>query len=239
MSLSVRSPDSHAIGTGTAPTLAEPSGTAPGDFLLALGVADALTGFAPPPEWTKLYSVRTTGAFPVDAHLVFIQRRTTAPNLVWALTGSHYREVYILAVTSSLGWPIRIDALSQSGAFGTTSSAAHNPDPPAVSAVAPSCLSIAGGMFYGGSTTAWGASAGYVIQTNNVAGNDGLMEAKTLASSGNEDPGVTSGGAGSFSRDFWDGFTLTLVESIERPKIWSRPFPFSPGSPPSRNPPYR
>lgn len=214
--------ESHTITTSSSnPNPGEPAGTANGDFLLSLAFVDVTsTTLTSPSGWTDLYSGSVTSGF---RFLVSrISRGGSAVSTTWTKSaGTFYYEVYILTIKQDTGGTLSLDSQSSSGATG---SGAHDPDPPATTAVATSTLAVTGMVFWGGSITAWTAPTNYTLRTNNAAGNDGAMATRALSASGTENPGVFTGRNG--TSQYWDGFTLTIVETAatqDTPELYGRP----------------
>lgn len=219
--------ESHSITTGSTPAdPGEPAGTIAGDILVALFVVATAGTPSFPAGWTSLYSV--TSATKFKAIVGYIVRGSSAASTAFTYTGgSLYREIYILSISGAAASPI--DSQSASGTLSTIQG--HNPDAPSTTASKSSCLAISGGIEWGGSGGGgWTASAGYTLQSNNAAGNDAFMQTKVLVSAGAENPAAVTGVAGSFSSDYWDGFTITIGPPAAS-KLGSRlrPRPFAPG----------
>lgn len=192
-------------GTGTSPTAVEPAAKVNGDVFVALALSAASGAITNPAGWTNLYNGTQTG---VTWRVAWIQRGASAPNLTWGLTGSVYREVYIVCLHPTSPGTITLDSQSAAGTSGTGST---NPDPPTTTAVASSSMAIAGGLnFFGSGTGGWTVSTGYTIRTANTNGDDGFLESKALAASGVENPSAVGNVGG--SGDFWHGFTLTFTD---------------------------
>lgn len=202
----------EVIATASADsTVTEPASAASGDMLVTLAIADAGTSLALPSGWTTKYGPTTQGAFMFVAG--YVPRGGSAPNLTFPVTGSSkYREIHVACLQGSAA--VSFDSSSAAGANGQSGNTtpSHNPDPPSTTAVAASSLAIAGGANYGGSLSGgWGTPSGYVIRTNNTAGNDAVMATKSLAAPGAENPAVFTNSAGGV-QDYWDGFTMTFTD---------------------------
>lgn len=177
-------------------------------MLVSLALADSGTSLAAPSGWTVKFGPTTNAS--VMWTVAYVLRGGSAPSLVWNVTGtSKYREIYVLCLTAG-GTTITFDSVSAAG--GTGGGTNHAPDPPSTTAVASSSLAVAGGLnFFGSQAGGWAASTGYVVRSNNAAGNDGFMETKSLSASGAEDPSATNAANG--NGDWWDGFTMTFTDA--------------------------
>lgn len=205
MSVTVRS-RSEVVGTGTSPTLSEPAGASSGDMLVALALSDTAGAITQPSGWTSKYSGTQGG---VTWVVSIVARGSSAPNLTWTVTGTVYREIYIVCLQGSS--TVSLDSVSASG--GTGNSGTHNPNPPSTTAVATSSLAVAGGINFGGSNTGgWTPSTNYTMQTNNADGDDGIVETRSLISAGVEDPSAVGNVIVGGSKDWWDGFTMTFTD---------------------------
>ncbi len=190
-------------GSGNAPTITEPTGTAQGDILVCLYVADS--GAAPtlPTGWTTLYS----GTSPADIfeHAVgYVVRGSSAPNLTCSQNGPATRELYCLGF-SGCATDFPIDAYS-TGVDGNNS---KSPNPDAVTAASANTMALAFGVGWGGATTGgWTAPTGYVIQSANATLTKGAVATKSLSSTGSEDPSAFTNG--NTNSDTWAA-TITLA----------------------------
>lgn len=195
-----------ATATGNS-TLTEPASTALNDMLISLAAAEAGTSLTRPSLWQLMYS-GTQGAFMYDVSR--ISRGASAPNLTWGVSGtSKYREIHLLCLTAG-GALVLFDA-SATGTAGNRNSATI--DPPAVTAVAASSLSVSGGVQWNGigGSGNMTPSTGYTIRTQNLAGDDAGMQTKSLVAAGVENP-ATMGGFQVGAADYWDGFTATFTD---------------------------
>lgn len=203
--------ESHVTGTTANANPGEPTGTASGDVLIALVLVDG-TCAAPslPSGWTSLYPVTSTRGTTANGFKVavgWIARNGSAVATTFTNCAT-YEEAYIISISG--GNNSALDSTSASG--GTATAANHPPDPPSTTAVAANCLSIAGGVHWGGSLAGgWTASTGYTIRSTNTAGFDGFLETKLLVSAGAENPGAVANQPTGTSFDYWDGFTLTVA----------------------------
>lgn len=191
---------SFTSATGTSATGTEPAGAASGDMLVALVLAAAVV--SQPTGWAQKYKDTQGG---VSWVVSCIARGASAPSLAWTWAGSVYYEIHILCVQG--GAAVAFDAASTAGGKGNS---AHNPDPGAVAPVASTSLAICGGVNFG-SLTAWINPAGYVVRSDNTAGNDGVMCDKSLSSTASEDPAAITQTAAP-GGDWWDGFTMTFTD---------------------------
>lgn len=208
MAVTFRSKSAVFNSVGTSPTATEPSGAANGDYIVA--VYATTSGAAPilPAGWTTLYGPTTQGLFVFRVGV--ISRGGSAPSYAFTHTGSVYRELHVLCFQPASG-SVSLDSQSSAGATGNA--ALHNPDPPATTAVASASLAVTGAIDWGGSLVSWAAGAGYTVRSDNTTGNDCVIADKTLSSSGSENPGAFTGEV-SGNQDYWDGFTITLTESV-------------------------
>lgn len=205
---------SEAVGTGTSPTLAEPTAAVPGDILFAFALGSSAAALTRPAGWLPLY-VGTQGAIMWDVS--FIQRGAATPGLTWVVSGSVYREVYVVNIKSvNPQLALRVSDLSAPAVQGTGIETQINVPP--VRMTPASGLVLTGGCTNAGSIAGWIASAGYTIQTLNATQDDGIIESKQLFQAGIETPAAITGGISS-STDWWDGFTLVFTDE-----------PISPGS---------
>lgn len=209
MAVTFRSKSAVFNSVGTSPTATEPSGAANGDYIVA--VYATTSGAAPtlPAGWTTLYGPTTQGLFVFRVGV--ISRGGSAPSYAFTHTGSVYRELHVLCFKPASGI-VALDSQSSAGSTGNATN--HNPDPPATTAVASASLAVACGINWGGSAVAWVAQAGYTIESDNTAGNDVVLSDKSLSSSGSENPGAYTGVVSGVPEDYWDGFTITLTESV-------------------------
>jgi hypothetical protein len=200
---------SNVVGTAsTDPAPGEPTGTAPGDLLVAWAVIASTGSLSLPTGWTLLSS-GTQGAFKWLHG--YIPRGASAVSTTFAQTGgSLYREVHIGCWKSDSGQSLELNAQSAAGASGNA--ATHNPNPPSVT---PTKIGVAvcGGVWWAGSGTAWAGSAGYTVRARNTAGDDVVFADKPLSAVAAEDPAAFSG-AGSATNDYWDGMTLVISEPV-------------------------
>lgn len=197
---------SFKTGTGTSQTATEPASAASGDMLVALCIAGAV--ISQPTGWTQAFKDTQGG---VSWVVSYVSRGGSAPSLAWTWAGSVYYELHILCLQPGVN-TVTFDAVSTAGGKGNGSG--HNPDPPAVVAVAASSLALAGGVNYGGSTTGgFTASAGYVVRSDNTVGNDAVMETKSLSASGSENPAAITNIVSGL-QDYWDGFAITFTDAV-------------------------
>lgn len=190
--IAFRSEAHSAPTSGNGATLTEPASAAQNDVFISLAVCDtASSSLGIPSGWTSIYSGATAT---YRYNLCWIRRGASAPSLVWTMSTSAYREVYILAysgVTTS-GNPYETSADG-----GTTASDSTAADPPSVTTSTANDWVIALGIDWSGSATAWTAPSGYTIRSSNAAGNDAFMADKKVAAAGAENPATFTGrGAG-------------------------------------------
>lgn len=197
---------SEVVGTGTSPTLSEPAAAKNGDVLFAFALSSAAGAVTRPAGWTPLYAAATAN---VAWDVSWIRRGETAPSLTWGLTGSVYREIYVVCLQSTAG----IITLAAQSASGTTgNSALVGPDPPPATPTAPTSLALCMGFHFDGSVTSAWACAGYTAQTVNALGDDGCLFSKALSVAGIEDPPQWTTGASGTLNDFWNGATVTFTD---------------------------
>lgn len=199
---------SFAAATGTSPTVAEPAGAVSGDMLVALAIASSAAAVTLPAGWTKPTGFSgTQGVF--SWAMGYVARGGSAPSLTFTLSGgSQPYEIHILALKPG----VNTVAFDSTSAAGSTGNSAHQPDPPVTTAVKTTTLAVAGGVQFGGSLAGgWTNSAGYVVRSDNTAGNDGFLEDKSLSASGTENPAAIANGATGL-QDWWDGGTLTFTD---------------------------
>lgn len=194
--------ESHVVGSGTSPTLAEPAGTSPNDVLVALSVvAAASTVLTAPAGWTVLLSGSASTVFKYN--LAVIWRGASAPALGWTVTGTVYREVHILAFSGAM---LPVDVTVDGGTVAGSSVI----DGPAATPAANDSMVVAGGANWAGSNaTGWVTPANYSFRTNNAAGNDAAMVSRLLVGGAgvSENPGTITGS--STTGQAWQ-FTLVL-----------------------------
>jgi len=205
----------HAAGSSATCNPGEPAGTASGDVLIALVIADARSS-APslPTGWTSLYSGGTpqSNAAGFSYAVDYIVRGGSAASTAFTLSSGYNNECFIIGF-SGVSNSSPIDAQSANGATGTDSGGGHNPDPPAVVAVSNRAMAVAGGAFWGtgSGSSGWSAPANYTLRSNNAAGNTGMLASRLLSASGSENPPAFSGASTpGVSIDYWEGFTITL-----------------------------
>lgn len=204
----------EAVGTGPSVAVTEPVATGNNDMLFCFAVSAKGSALTFPPGWTTIAAFTSSSATQAMWSVGYIRRGPAAystAQMTWTLTGSVYREIYLVALHSNTTWPV-LDAQSAAGGTGTTAVAAHNIDPPVVTAGTAPTVALAGGLFWGGASGVWTFSAGYTAQTTNSATADVILESKALAVTGSEDPGTATGGAAT-SSDWWDGFTVTWADA--------------------------
>lgn len=212
----------RSAGTGVNTTITgnstagEPAGAVSGDAEIAICVyasgSTTAANVAHPSGWTLLFS-GTQGAF--KWNIAYVIRGGSAPTLTWTTAGSSiYREIKIIGLTGSAA--LTLDSQSSAGASGNAS--AHNPDPPATTAVQTTSMAVTGGVNFGGASSPGPATApsGYTLRSDGTVagGYDGQIATKSLAASGAENPAAF----GSFSdgvglQDYWDGFTVTFTDT--------------------------
>lgn len=197
---------SEVVGTGTSPTLAEPAAAKNGDVLFAFALSTAAGAVTRPANWLPLYAATATNT---SWDVSWIRRGEVAPSLTWGLTGSVYREVYVVCLQSTTG-TITLASQSASGTVG--SGTLVGPDPPPTTPTAPNSLALCMGFHFDGSVTSAWACAGYTVQTVNAIGDDACLFSKSLSVAGIEDPPQwTTGGSATIS-DFWNGGTVTFTD---------------------------
>lgn len=196
------------VGTGTSPTVVEPTASKNGDVLFAFALAAIAGAVARPAGWTPLYVASGVNTM---WDVSWIQRTEVTPNLTWTLTGSVYREIYVVCLQRNGDGPFRIDAQSASGVF-TSAVALTGPNPPPATVTAPSGLALCCGHHFDGSVTSVWACAGYTAQTANALGDDGCMFSKSLAVAGIEDPPQWTTGASAALNDLWNGATVIFTD---------------------------
>lgn len=211
MAVTFRS-NSFKSGTATSQTTTEPAGTTSGDRLVALCIAGAV--ISQPSGWTQRFKDTQGGVSWVVSE---IARGGSAPSLAWTWAGSVYYELHIIALQPGVN-TVSFDAVSSAGAKGNGT--LHNPDPPAVVAVASTTLCVAGGVDFGGSSFGgWTPSTGYLIRSDNAAFNDAFLETKSLSASGSENPGAVGNVVGA-AQDYWDGFSMTFTDETGGAATW-------------------
>lgn len=192
-------------------TPSEPAACANGDAEVATVITETAATPGAPAGWTVLSS-GTQGTFKwLFAYLI----RSGAPSMVFTMgAGSTYREIQIICLTGAT--TITLD--SQSSAGGQGNASAHNPDPPATTAVQTTSLAVMMGANWGGPSSPGpiAAPAGYTLRTDGLlaSGYDGQMSTKSLAASGSENPGAFTSFTGNGSAfDYYDGFTVTFTDA--------------------------
>lgn len=215
MAVAFRS-ESHTIAaTGANADPGLPAGSIQGDVWFGLIVVDgSLAAPSLPSGWTALYTLTsprgtTSSGFKTVAG--YIAWTGTQPATAFA-NASGYREAFIVAL-SGANTSSPIDSQSASGGTAQQVSTFTPCDPPSTTAVAAATLAISGAINWNGSGTAWVASTGYTIRSNNAAGNDSVLQTKTLSAAGAEDPSTITGGA-SGNGDLWHGFTVTIAPAV-------------------------
>lgn len=203
---------SFKTGTGTSQTATEPASAASGDMLIALCIAGAV--ISQPAGWTQAFKDTQGG---VSWVVSYVSRGGSAPSLAWTWAGSVYYELHLICLQPGVN-TVTFDAVSSAGGKGNASS--HNPDPPAVVAVATTSLAVAGGVnFTGSNAGGWTASTGYVVRSDNTAGNDAFLETKSLSASGSENPSAVAN-VGATTNDYWDGCTFTFTDEVGGAATW-------------------
>lgn len=195
----------EVVGTGTSPTVTEPTAAKNGDVLFAFALAAVAGAITRPAGWSPLYLAAASAS---GWDVSWIRRGETAPNLTWGLTGSVYREVYVVCLQRNGAGPITLHAQSASGAVTDASTA--NPNPPPLTTTAPTALALCCGQQFGVSATTW-ACAGYTVQTSNGSSFDGGLFSKALSVAGIEDPPQWTGTAPP-SSNLWDGATIAFTD---------------------------
>lgn len=219
-----RSAATLVSGTGTSVTGTEPTSAASGDALVALYIVDK--GFSPalPASWISLYTVASASQF--DVKVGYIIRGAGAPSYAFTHTGSHFRELYLMALQGS-GGPVTFDSQSSAGSTYTSNA---TPNPPSTTALASSSLAVAVWAHWHGSTgTGWALSTYTVRVGAGAGGPDAGMATKSLAAPGAEDPAqVTNNGGTTVSdstHDGWNGGTFTFTDVKSMPifqRTWRR-----------------
>lgn len=191
--------------SGTSPTLAEPTGAANGDALLALYLTTNTGAPTLPAGWTSLYNGSSTAT---AWRVGYIQRGASAPSYAFTHTGTIYYEVHVQCVQGAA--TVRFDAQSVTGSVVTA--ATVGPNPTAVAPVAATSLCLAGGFQFAASAI-WVAPAGYTIRTRNTPGDDSMIATKSLLSNASEDPAIFTGGTPG-SGNLWNGFAVTFTDVV-------------------------
>lgn len=207
MAVTFRSKSAIVNTSGTSPTPTEPAGAVSGDYVVALYATNANTGNPTlPVGWATLVA-RTTVGSAFQFIVGGIQRTGSAPSYAFLHTGSIYRELHVLCFQGS--GTVSLDAQSASGSTGAA--ILHDPNPGSVTPAAATSLSVAMGINWGGSSSAWTAPSGYVIRSDNSAGNDCAIADKSLTGTSPEDPAAFTGEVAA-SQSYWDGLTITLTD---------------------------
>lgn len=193
----------EVVGTGTSPTVTEPTAAKNGDVLLAFALSTTAGAITRPAGWSPLY-VGTAGTTGFDA--CWIRRGETAPALTWTVTGSVYREVFVVCLQRDGAGPILLHAQSAAGATATGS--AVQPNPPPVTSTTPTWLAICVGLNFGATGT-W-ACANFTARTSGGAAFDGGVFSRALTAPGIEDPPLWSGTLA--GGDLWDGATVAFTD---------------------------
>lgn len=198
--------ESHStLVSGTSPTLSEPASVRQSDFYLALAIVDNVsTVLTQPAGWTVLYSGASfTPSFKYNVS--YIVRGSAAPALGWTITGTAYREVHIFAFRG-----VHTSQPIDSSVNGGNASVTINPDPPSNTVINSDAMSVALGVSWAGSTSAW-AHAAYTIRSVNTAGVDAIAASRLLTVPGAENPAAFTGGSGG-GTDCWSA-TVALKQA--------------------------
>jgi hypothetical protein len=195
--------ESHVTGTGNGATPSEPASAALNDVFAALAFCDtASSSLGIPSGWISKFSgVSSNSLFRYD--LAWVRRGSSAPSLSWTMSGSAYREVFIVAYSGCVTSGDPFEAATDGGNVANGS----NPDCPSVTTINANAMALAAAINWSGSGGGgWTAPSGYTLRTNNAAGNDGMISEKLVVSAGAENPGVYSGAGG--TNNVW---TATLA----------------------------
>jgi len=212
VAIAFRSESHITPGSGTSPTVAEPSGATSGDFLLALFVVDSPGGTPGLPSgWTSLNSGASSNTH-FRYEFGYIVRGGSAPSYTFTHTGTTYRELYVVCYSGVDATPI-----DSQGTEVKTSQTSEKPDPPSTTAVDSAAMAIAAHLMWGGAPASggWTAPTNYTLRSGNIGGCAGAIADRQLAAAGAENPGQF-GGTPQAGDDGW-AQTITLEPSSGSP----------------------